>query len=122
MAVKGYRGRLILNGQYFVIFEMLASPGGYKEDITIDHDEEVELYFSDVSACSMKVRFCLAAAGVPFKERCIKLPSAGSWETKQPRFLKINSAGKFFLAGCSADLSLPRIDKMLFWIKVGASR
>ena len=67
--------------------------GGYKHDITLPHTEPVELYFADVSACSMKVRFCLAAAGVQFKENAIRLPSAGSWETKLPPFLKINPAG-----------------------------
>jgi len=67
--------------------------GGYKHDVILPHTEPVELYFADVSACSMKVRFCLSAAGVQYKENVIKLPSAGSWETKLPKFLKINPAG-----------------------------
>ena len=29
--------------------------GGYKEDIVVPHTKPVELYFADISACSMKV-------------------------------------------------------------------
>jgi len=67
--------------------------GGYKPDITIPHDETVELYYADISSMSMKVRFCLAAAEVKFKPNLVQLPAAGSFETKKASYLRINPMG-----------------------------
>ena len=67
--------------------------GGHKPNITLPHDQPVELYFADISSMSMKVRFALAAAQVDFKPNLVKLPAAGSFETKTASYLHINPMG-----------------------------
>ena len=77
----------------FVFAPIREVRGGYKPDITVAHDEPVELYYADISTMSMKTRFCLAAGNVQFKGHLVKLPAAGSFETKTAGYLHMNPMG-----------------------------
>lgn len=67
--------------------------GGYRHDIVLPHTEELELYYHPYSANSRKVTTCLGETGLKFKSHIVHLPSAGSWESKKEKFLRINPAG-----------------------------
>jgi glutathione S-transferase len=67
---------------------------GLNSDITLPHDEELELHHNMLSSCSQKVRACLGETGLKHRKIHHILPSSGSWETKKADYLNnINPAG-----------------------------
>ena len=55
--------------------------------------EDVELFYNDLSAHSLKVRVCLSEAGIPFKAHRLALLPWDGFDTKTPAFLAVNPAG-----------------------------
>ena len=66
---------------------------GIQPQITLDHEQEWELYHNDFSLCSKKVRMCLAELGVDYKNHHIDLIETGTYENISRKFLKVNPAG-----------------------------
>ena len=55
--------------------------------------DDLEFYYNEVSANSLKTKVVLAEAGVPFVYKHIELTHDGDFETKRAPFLKINPSG-----------------------------
>ena len=68
------------------------SMSGLQEQITLPHDQPIELYHNILSGCSGKVRVCLAEKGVKYKSNHIHLIETGWYQTCSPEFKKINPA------------------------------
>ncbi len=69
------------------------TPPGIQSQITLDHEQEWELYHNDFSLCSKKVRMCLAELGIDYKSHHIDLVETGSYENISRKFLKVNPSG-----------------------------
>lgn len=70
-----------------------AVRGGVHENITLDHEQEFELYHNSLSLCSKKVRVCLAELGIDYKSHHIDLIETGSYEVISRHYLKVNPSG-----------------------------
>jgi len=68
-------------------------PPGHKPDVTIPHEQELELYHNALSLCSMKSRVCLAELGIPYESHPIDLIETGAYENIRPHFLAVNPGG-----------------------------
>ena len=68
-------------------------PSGLQTQITLDHDQEWELYHNDFSLCSKKIRMCLAELGIDYKSHHIDLVETGRYENISRKFLKVNPGG-----------------------------
>lgn len=67
--------------------------GGVREDITLPHESEWELYHNALSLCSKKTRVCLAELGIEYTGHHIDLIETGSYENISRHFLAVNPAG-----------------------------
>jgi len=70
-----------------------AVPPGLREDVTVPHEEELELHHNALSLCSMKTRTCLAELELPYRGRPVDLIETGRYETLSRAFLAVNPAG-----------------------------
>ena len=68
-------------------------PSGIQLQITLDHEQEWELYHNDFSLCSKKIRMCLSELGIDYKSHHIDLVETGRYENISREFLKINPGG-----------------------------
>ena len=64
--------------------------GGLHPEITLPHEQSVELYHNSLSLCSGKVRVVLAEKNIPYKANHIHLIETGWYQNASPEFLKIN--------------------------------
>lgn len=64
-----------------------------REDVTLPHVAEWELYHNSFSLCSKKLRVCLAELEIPYESHPIELIETGRYENVGREYLKVNPAG-----------------------------
>ena len=68
-------------------------PGGIREQTTLPHVQEWELYHNSFSVCSKKLRLCMAELGLDYESHPIDLIETGSYENVSRHYLAVNPAG-----------------------------
>lgn len=64
-----------------------------RDDVTLPHEKEWELYHNCFSLCSKKLRVCLAELGIPYESHHVDLIETGSYQNVGREYLKVNPAG-----------------------------